>query len=160
MLTRNTAIAPAVSKPAAFCGIVKVVRNQKNDTKPPPRLSPSSAAPTTGQSESSNPLGSAWGSMSYVVLNSGIASLSAGHSTIFASRPRHRAPNTADPATVIRSTTCAGGTNGATGCGGASNGGRAGAAETVGLVHALSGISNPPSLIAEDKQMQSPQRKP
>jgi hypothetical protein len=53
--------------------------------------------------------------MSYVVLNSGIASVNAGHSTIFASIPFHRAPNTADPSTVIKSTTCAGGSNGALG---------------------------------------------
>src|SRR5262249_50296255 len=110
------------------------------DTRPPPRLAPSSVAAISGQSESSNPLISAWGSISYVVLNSGIASVSAGHSTIFASIPRHRAPNTADPALDIRSTTCAAGTNGATGCGGASKGGRTGATDAVGLVHVLLGI--------------------
>ena len=59
---------------------------------------------------------------------------SAGHSTIFASIAFHRAPNAADPATVIRSTTCAGGTNGAIGGCGMSRGGIAGGAEAVGLM--------------------------
>jgi hypothetical protein len=59
---------------------------------------------------------------------------SAGHSTSFASFAFQRAPNTADPSTVIRSTTCAGGTKGAIdGCG-MSNGGTAGGADAVGLV--------------------------
>ena len=42
---------------------------------------------------------------------------------IFASIPRHTAPNTADPASVIKSTTCTGGTNGASGGCGCSSGG-------------------------------------
>ena len=42
-------------------------------------------AAISGHAESSKPLSSACGSTSYVVLNSGIASDSAGHSTIFAS---------------------------------------------------------------------------
>ena len=79
--------------------------------------------------------------MSYVVLNSGMASLSAGHSTIFASFALHCAPNTTDPAAVIRSTTCTGGTKGAiAGCG-ISRGGIAGATEAVGLIRLFSGIS-------------------
>jgi hypothetical protein len=74
-------------------------------------------------------------------LNSGIASLSAGHSTIFASIPRHCAPNTADPASVIRSTTCTGGIAGASAGCGISNGGIAGATEAVGLIRVLAAIS-------------------
>jgi hypothetical protein len=66
-------------------------------------------------------------------LNSGIESDSAGHSTIFASWPFHRAPIAIEPAAVIRSITCAGGISGAIGGCGMSNGGIAGAAETVGL---------------------------
>src|SRR5271166_6080537 len=83
-----------------------------------------------------------------------MASLNAGHSTIFASIPLHRAPNIADPPLVIRSTTCAGGTKGATGCGGASKGGLGGGTETVGLIRLLSGISFPFHWIAEDMQTQ------
>src|SRR6516225_8067166 len=133
-------MAPAVSKPAALGGIVNVARYQKNDTMPPPRLAPNSVAGTVGQDESSYPLSSAWGSMLYVVLNSGIESESAGHSTIFASFARHCAPNTADPSAVIRSTTWAGGTNGAISSGGASNGGIGGGIETVGLTYVFAGI--------------------
>src|ERR1700751_4001585 len=70
-------------------------------------------------------------------------SVSAGHSTIFASLPLHCASNTGDQAAVIRSTTCAGGTNGATGCGGASKGGLAGGAEAVGLILLLASIPSP-----------------
>jgi hypothetical protein len=44
------------------------------------------------------------------------------------------APNTADPATVIRSTTCTGGVKGAIGGCGASSGLVGGGAETVGLM--------------------------
>jgi hypothetical protein len=44
-----------------------------------------------------------------------MASLNAGHSTIFASIALHCASNTADPSMVIKSTTCAGGSNGALG---------------------------------------------
>ena len=62
-----------------------------------------------------------------------MASDSAGHSTSFASFAFHRAPNAAEPSTVIRSTTCAGGINGAIGGCGMSSGGIAGGAETVGL---------------------------
>src|SRR5438067_5495646 len=68
-------------------------------------------------------------------------SVSAGHSTIFASIPRHCAPNTADPAAVIKSTTCTGGTKGATGWGGASKGGVVGRTEAVGLVRFFAGIA-------------------
>jgi probable F420-dependent oxidoreductase len=75
--------------------------------------------------------------MSYVVLNSGIESDSAGHSTILASRALHRAPNAAEPAVAIRSTTWVGGTNGAIGGCGMSKGGIAGGAETVGLMYLL-----------------------
>ena len=73
-------------------------------------------------------------------LDAGIESESAGHSTIFASFARHCAPNTADPSAVIRSTTCAGGTNGAISSGGASNGGIGGGIETVGLTYVFAGI--------------------
>jgi len=65
-------------------------------------------------------------------LNSGIASASAGHSTIFASLARQRAPNAAEPSAVIRSTTCTGGTSGANGGCGASSGGTGGGREVVG----------------------------
>jgi hypothetical protein len=61
-------------------------------------------------------------------------SVSAGHSTIFASIVFHRASNAADPSMVIRSTTCIGGSNGAiAGCG-MGEAGLAGAADIVGLV--------------------------
>src|SRR5437870_5601836 len=70
-----------------------------------------------------------------------MASVSAGHSTIFASIALHCAPNTADPSAVIRSTICTGGTNGATAGCGISKGGIAGATEAVGLVRLVSGIS-------------------
>jgi hypothetical protein len=70
-----------------------------------------------------------------------MASVSAGHSTILASIPLHCAPNAADPADVIRSTTCTGGTKGATGSGGASKGGVVGRAEAVGLVRLFAGIA-------------------
>src|SRR5882724_1942113 len=70
-----------------------------------------------------------------------MASVNAGHSTIFASIPFHCAPNTADPAAVIKSTTCAGGTSGATGSGGASKGGVVGKTEAVGLVRLFAGIA-------------------
>src|SRR5262245_40038377 len=54
---------------------------------------------------------------------------------IFASWAFHRAPNAIEPSMVIRSATCTGGINGAiAGCG-MSNGGIAGAAETVGLLY-------------------------
>jgi hypothetical protein len=76
-------------------------------------------------------------------LNSGIASLSAGHSTIFASFPRHSAPNTADPAAVIRSTVCTGGINGAIGGCGISKGGIAGGTEAVGRLRMFWGMSGP-----------------
>ena len=49
-------IAPTVSKPAAFAGIVSFVRYQKNDTIPPPRRAPRSSAAIAGQDESSKPL--------------------------------------------------------------------------------------------------------
>jgi hypothetical protein len=62
--TVNTVIAPAVSKPAALAGIVGFVRNQKNDTMPPPRFAPSSLAAISGQPESSNPPTPAYGSIS------------------------------------------------------------------------------------------------
>ena len=60
---------------------------------------------------------------------------------IFASIPRHTAPNAADPASVIRSTTCAGGINGATGGVGINSGGLAGGAEARGVRATWSGIS-------------------
>jgi hypothetical protein len=44
-----------------------------------------------------------------------MASVNAGHSTIFASIAFHWAWNTADPSHVIKSTTCTGGSNGALG---------------------------------------------
>src|SRR5271166_2654951 len=86
---------------------------------------------------------------------------SAGHSTIFASFAFHRAPNTADPATVIRSTTCTGGSAGAIGSCGARRGGVVGATEAVGLVRLFSGISV--SLfhrIAEYNQTHHPDARP
>src|SRR5262249_12713548 len=67
-----------------------------------------------GQDESSKPLSPAWGSMSWVVLNSGMASGIAGTSTIFASVVFHCAPNAADPSLVIKSTTNVGGRDGPT----------------------------------------------
>src|ERR1700736_587935 len=70
-----------------------------------------------------------------------MASINAGHSTILASMPLHWAPNTADPAAVIKSTTCTGGTRGATGSGGASKGGVVGKTEAVGLVRLFAGIA-------------------
>jgi hypothetical protein len=51
---------------------------------------------------------------------------------IFASVARQTAPNTAEPSTVIKSTTWTGGVNGASGGCGARSGGDAGGAETVG----------------------------
>src|SRR6266404_3468244 len=60
-----------------------------------------------------------------------MASVSAGHSTILASIPLHCAPNAADPAAVIKSTTCTGG----------SKGGVVGTAEAVGLVLLFAGIA-------------------
>jgi hypothetical protein len=78
--------------------------------------------------------------MSYVVRNSGVESDSAGHSTILASNAFHRAPNAAEPAVVIRSTTCAGGTSGAIGGCGISKGDITGGAETVGLMYLSTGI--------------------
>ena len=62
-----------------------------------------------------------------------LESESAGHSTSFASIPRHTAPNTAEPSGVIRSTTCTGGVNGAIGGCGASSGLVGGGRDTVGL---------------------------
>src|SRR5467141_2808440 len=70
-----------------------------------------------------------------------MASVSAGVSTILASIPLHCAPNAADPAAVIKSTTCTGGTKGATGSGGASKGGDVGKTEAVGLVRLFAGIA-------------------
>jgi len=74
-------------------------------------------------------------------LNSGIESDSAGHSTIFASLPRHSAPNTADPAAVIRSTVCTGGINGAIGGCGINKGGIVGGMEAVGRLRMFAGMS-------------------
>jgi len=74
-------------------------------------------------------------------LHSGRESLSAGHSTSFTSFARHTAPNTADPASVIKSTTCTGGTNGASGGCGCSSGGIGGGSECVGRMYVLGGIS-------------------
>src|ERR1700751_2773191 len=85
-------------------------------------------------------------------------SVSAGHSTIFASLPLHCASNTGDQAAVIRSTTCAGGTNGATGCGGASKGGLAGGAEAVGLILLLASIPSPFHWIGENSKPQGLQQ--
>src|SRR5215470_20153076 len=73
-----------------------------------------------------------------------MASVSAGHSTIFASLAVHRAPNAADPAAVIRSTTCNGGTSGGIGGCGISSGGIGGGTEAVGLMRRLSGIPRLP----------------
>jgi hypothetical protein len=70
-----------------------------------------------------------------------MASVNDGHSTTFASIAFHRAPNTADPSTVIKSTTCTGGSNGALGGCGTSKGGLGGATEAVGLIRLFSGIS-------------------
>ena len=54
------------------------------------------------------------------------------HSISLASIPFQRAPNTAEPSSVIKSTTCTGGTNGASGGCGASSGGTGGGSECVG----------------------------
>src|SRR5437667_3569329 len=85
-----------------------------------------------------------------------MASVNAGHSTIFASIPFHRAPNAADPADVIKSTTCTGGTKGATGSGGASRGGVVGSTEAVGLVRLLAGILESLSLVRVELAWASP----
>jgi hypothetical protein len=53
---------------------------------------------------------------------------------------RHRAPNAADPASVTRSTTCAGGIDGARGGCGWSTGETAGGTHTVGRTYLLAGI--------------------
>src|SRR2546426_8482946 len=83
--------------------------------------------------------------MSYVVLNSGSELVNAGHSTIFASFTRHRAPSAADPASVIRSTTCTGGIDGARGGCGWSTGETAGGTHTVGRAYLLVGIGVRPA---------------
>src|SRR5881409_3248588 len=114
-----------------------------NDTRPPPRQTPRSAGGITAQSESSKPSSSAWGSMSQVVLNSGSELVNTGHSTSFASFTRHRAPNAADPASVIRSTTCVGGIDGARG--GWSTAETAGGTHTVGRTYLLAGIGIRPA---------------
>jgi hypothetical protein len=94
-----------VSNPAARAGTVKVARNQKKDTMPPPRVAPKSVGASTGPVR------------------------------IIEATAFHRALSVADPSAVIRSMTCAGGTNGAIdGCG-MSKGGINGAAEMVGLVY-------------------------
>ena len=66
-----------------------------------------------------------------------------GTRRFFASIPFHCAPNTADPAVVIKSTTWTGGTSGATGSGGASKGGVVGKTDAVGLVRLFAGIVVP-----------------
>src|SRR6202007_46162 len=81
-----------------------------------------------------------------------IASDSAGHSTILASIPFQRALKTAAPLSVIRSTTCTGGSAGAIAGWGISNGGLAGGTEAVGRTRLLSGISFSFYRIAEYKQ--------
>src|SRR5215210_7199211 len=80
-------------------------------------------------------------------------SASAGHSTIFASFPFHRAPNTADPSAVMRSTTWAGGSSGAIGGCGMSKGGVDGGAETVGLIYAFAGMSMCSTSVADYKRL-------
>src|SRR5262249_27549557 len=142
---RNTALAPAVSNPATFAGIVRVVRNQMNDTRPPPRLTPRSAGGNTGPSGAAEAGGSAWGSRSLGDFESGSAVGSAGHSTVFASSPRHRAPNAADPASVIRSTTCEGGIDGARGGCGWSTAGTVGGTHAVGRTYLAAGIGFRPA---------------
>jgi hypothetical protein len=78
-------------------------------------------------------------------LNSGSELVKAGHSMIFASFTRHCAPNAADPASVIRSTTCAGGIDGASGGCGWSTGETAGGTHTVGRTYLLAGIGIRPA---------------
>ena len=63
-LTVSTVFAPSVSKPMARPGIVRVARNQTNDTMPPPRRAPRSVAAISGHAESSKPSNSACGSTS------------------------------------------------------------------------------------------------
>src|SRR5689334_22646339 len=116
-----------------------------NDTRPPPRLTLRSAGGITGQSESSKPESSAWGSMWSGVMNPGSELVSAGPSTIFASFTRHRAPNDADPASVIRSTTCDGGIDGARGGCGWSTAEVVGGTHTVGRTYLAAGIGIRPA---------------
>jgi hypothetical protein len=71
--------------------------------------------------------------------------VNAGHSTTFASFTRPRAPNAADPASVIRSTTCVGGIDGARGGCGWSTAGTAGGNHTVGRTYLLAGIGIRPA---------------
>src|SRR5262249_8362177 len=103
--------------------MVRLVRNQKNDTFPPPRRSDSPFASMVGHDESSKPVSPAWGVMSYEVLYPGMALRIAVPSTILASMVFHWAPNAPLPSAVIKSTTydgtSAGGIFGSGGCGGA-----------------------------------------
>jgi hypothetical protein len=48
-------------EPSDLAGIVNFVRNQRNDTLPPPRLAPSAAGAMTGHEESSKPRSPACG---------------------------------------------------------------------------------------------------
>src|SRR5262245_7956072 len=88
--------------------MVRFARYQMKETLPPPRRAASPLASIVGHDESSKPLSPAWGWMSYDALYSGMALAIAAPSTIFASMVFHCAPKTADPSGVIKSTTCAG----------------------------------------------------
>ena len=105
-----------------------------NDTMPPPRRAPRSVAATSAHFASSKP------SSRRAAPRHRSSGIRASNRTMpgtrrsFASFVFHRAPNAADPAAVIRSTTCTGGTNGAiAGCA-MGTGGFAGGMDAVGRV--------------------------